>query len=58
MKRDDVFGIVAGLQAGQPGHLFSIRGWGEGFFPSRKRLWPDLPRIQQAPGSFFRVVKT
>ena len=58
MNWDDVVGIVARLQAGQPGHRFSIRGLGEGFFPSRKRLWPDLPRIQRAPGAFFPVVKT
>jgi len=26
MNRDDVVGIAATLQAGQPGHRFSIRG--------------------------------
>jgi hypothetical protein len=57
MNRDAVVGILARLQAGQPGHRFSIRGWGEGVFPSRQRLWPDQPRIQRAPGVLFPVVK-
>lgn len=53
MNRDDVVGIVARLKAGQPGYRFSIRGWCEGFFSSRQRLWPDQPRIQRAPGVLF-----